>query len=82
MGKRDYLKLGSWNVLCDRCAEKFKGEELQLEWTGFMVCQSCHEPRNEQDFLKSVPDGKPMPYYRPEDESIVAVYPFDPSTLS
>ena len=82
MGKRDYLKLGSWNVECDRCAEKFKGEELKREWSGFMVCNSCYEPRNAQDFLRGVPDAKPMPYYRPGNDDVVAVHPFDPSTLS
>jgi hypothetical protein len=66
MGEKDFLKLGSWNVCCDRCGQKYKGEELQKEWTGLRVCHSCHEPRNQQDFLKGVPDCKPKSYYRPE----------------
>ena len=68
MGKQDYYKTGSWNVICDRCGEKFKGEQLVKEWTGFMVCKPCHEPRNIQDFLRGVPDNLPKPYYRPEIE--------------
>ena len=81
MGEKDYLKLGSWNAECDRCGFKYKGEELQQEWQGYMVCKTCFEPRNAQDFLKGVPDGRPMPYVRPEQEDNVAVYPFDPASL-
>ena len=66
MGKKDYLKLGSENVICDRCGSKYKMEDLTKEWTNYMVCHSCWEPRNEQDFLKGVPDGKPKAYSRPE----------------
>lgn len=65
MGRKNYLKLGSWNCICDRCGNLYKGEELQQEWTGLRVCRTCHEPRNQQDFLTGVPDGKPKPYTRP-----------------
>jgi len=66
VGKKDYLKLGSENVICDRCGAKYKMEDLAKEWTGLMVCSPCYEPRNRQDFLKGVPDGKPKEYSRPE----------------
>jgi hypothetical protein len=65
VGKKDYLKLGSWNVICDRCGAKAKSEDLVKEWTGLMVHPACHEPRNQQDFLTGVPDSLPKPYYRP-----------------
>ncbi len=65
-GSRDYLKRGSHNVICDRCGFKFKGEELQKEWTGYMVCSTCYEPRHPQDFVRSKPDQQPKAYYRPE----------------
>ncbi len=65
MGNRDHLKLGSWAVICDRCGFKFRGEELITEWNNLKVCRTCHEPRNQQDFLTGVPDVKPMPYTRP-----------------
>jgi hypothetical protein len=66
MGKKDYWKRGSINVICDRCGAKAKGGELILEWNGLRVHTKCHEPRNQQDFLTGVPDGEPKPYTRPE----------------
>lgn len=65
MGNKDYLKLGSWAVICDRCGFKYRGEDLIKEWTGLRVCTTCHEPRNRQDFLTGVPDGKIKAYTRP-----------------
>lgn len=69
-GKKDYLRLGRHNVICDRCGFKFKDDELQKEWTGFMVCSTCIEPRHPQDFLTSVPDQQPRNYYRPDPADI------------
>jgi hypothetical protein len=66
MGNKDYLKLGSINVICDRCGFKAKGDDLVKEWTGLYVHPQCLEIRNQQDFLKGVPDCKPKSYYRPE----------------
>lgn len=61
----------SWyNVICDRCGFRYKNHELQKEWTGFMVCTHCWEPRHPQDFVRAVPDQKPLPYVRPSDNGI------------
>lgn len=78
MGNRDYWKRGSHNVICDRCGAKAKADELVLEWTGYRVHQRCHEPRNQQDFLRGVRDNQPKPYYRPEDESRFVEQPVNP----
>jgi hypothetical protein len=67
---KDYLKRGSHNVICDRCGFKFKADELQREWQGFMVCAPCFEPRHPQDLIKAVPDQLPKAYYRPESEPV------------
>lgn len=83
-GHKDYWKSGSWNAICDRCGFKFKGEELQKEWTGSMVCGTCFEPRHPQDFQQAVPDNKPKQYYRPDNDSTEVFLPdtpADPSTL-
>jgi NAD-dependent SIR2 family protein deacetylase len=63
---KDYLKRGSWNATCDRCGFKFKGEDLRKEWQGFMVCETCYEPRHPQDLIRSVKDQNPKAFYRPE----------------
>lgn len=75
MGNRDYWKRSSWNAICDRCGAKVKANELVSEWTGLKVHQKCHEPRNQQDHLKAVPDSLPKPYYRPEPADNFIEYP-------
>lgn len=67
MPNADYLKFdGDWNANCDRCGFKFKASKLKEEWTGFMVCKECWEPRHPQDFLRGVPDDPSVPWTRPD----------------
>lgn len=63
---RNYLVLGQWNTLCDRCGFKFKNVELKKEWTGLMVCSDCFELRNQQDFIRIKPERVAPPWVRPE----------------
>lgn len=72
----DRFLLGSWNVICDRCHKKLKAEALKREWTGFMVCDGCWEPRHPQDLIKPIGESPPLPYTRPEkaDEFIGPTY--------
>ena len=74
---KDYYKKGSWNVICDRCGFKYKGDELKKEWQGLMVCATCFEPRHPQDLIRSVRDQRLRPYYRPEPVAV-----FIPSILT
>lgn len=62
---RNYLELGSWNVICDRCGFEFKHHMLKKEWTGLMVCKSCWEPRHPQDLIQ-VRSESSIPWSRPE----------------
>lgn len=81
-GNKDFWKNRSWNVICDRCGCKAKGEELIREWNGFMVHRRCHEPRNEQDFIRARQDNQPKPYYRPDGtDQFLPDAPADPSSL-
>lgn len=70
MGHADYLKKGSWNVICQQCGWKYKAEELRKQWDGLMVCGPCFEKRNPQDFVRGVPDAHALPYTRPEGTDI------------
>lgn len=70
MGNRDYLKLGDYNAVCDRCNFKYKASELLEEWTGLKVCSLCWEPRHPQDFIRSKPDQQPLPWTRPEPADV------------
>lgn len=65
-----YFRKGAWNVICDRCGQKYKSPELRQEWTGLMVCQGCWEPRHPQDFIRTVPDRMSVPYTRPRPADI------------
>lgn len=81
-GPKDYFKPHSSNVICDRCGFKAKSDDLIREWNGLMVHRfKCHEPRNQQDFLKGMPDNLPRPYYRPEPEEIFIDNPANPVSL-
>jgi hypothetical protein len=63
---KSYFKSGSWNVICDRCGNRYKAEELVKEWTGLMVCSNCFEVRHPQDFIRIPKDDPSVPWSRPE----------------
>ena len=66
-GKQNRLILGTWNGLCDICGFKCKAEDMLLRWDGFMVDRKCWEPRQPQDFLRSVREySNPPPWTRPD----------------
>lgn len=75
MGRADFLKLGSWNAICDRCGAKFKAEDLYLTWQGYRVCLRDWEPRQPQDFVRGIPDPAPIPWSRPPANQIVPPTP-------
>jgi len=64
MSKNYYLS-GEFNLICDRCSKKIKAHEAKHEWTGFIVCGDCWEPRHEQDFVKARSDKITVPFTRP-----------------
>jgi len=54
MGSADYLKLGDWNIYCDRCGRKLKASQAKQTWQGYYVCPQHWEPRHPQDFVRSI----------------------------
>lgn len=71
LAKDTYLPRGTWG-LCDRCAFKFRLATLRKEWTGFMVCQPCYDPRPaELDPPRIGPEGLPVPNARPDPGDIL-----------
>lgn len=64
MGKRDYYLSGDYNVICDRCGQKFKGHECKMEWDDLFVCQYCWEERQPQDFVRGLHDEQQVPIAR------------------
>ncbi len=62
---RTFLTLGSYNVICDRCGEKFKAYQVSKEWTGLLVCGRCLDERQPQDFVRGRIDQMAVPVARP-----------------
>jgi len=65
-GRADFLRLGDYNAICDRCGAKFKASMLQRDWQGFMVCAADWEPRHPQDFVRGLADPQAIPWARPQ----------------
>jgi len=62
----NYFKLGSYNVICDRCRQKYKRDDCRKEWNGLLVCKFCWDPKHPWlEPLPQVIDGKGMPDARP-----------------
>lgn len=64
----NFLKSGSWNVICDVCGKKFKAEQVQKRWDGLMVCKTDFEMRHPSDFLRVQREKISVPYARHEAE--------------
>lgn len=77
MGSADYLKWGTWNVICDRCGVKRKADQVRKEWTGLIVCKDkCWEARHPQDFVRAVNDDQSVAFVRsePADQFVSVTY--------
>ena len=58
-------------AICDRCGFKCRHRKLRKEWTGFLVCKKCWDPRppeTKPPFVK--PEGLPIRDARPEPPPI------------
>jgi hypothetical protein len=64
-GASSYWARGQWNFLCDQCGQQYKSNMARREWDGLMVCPTCLDFRNPQDFIKAIPE-KPIPWSRPD----------------
>jgi len=70
MGRSDFLKLGDWNVICDRCGKSRKASDCRYTWDELFVCSDkCWEPRQQQDFVVGIPDHQSVPIARPDVEN-------------
>lgn len=61
---------------CDRCSFKVRNDHLKVEWTGLLCCDktvnNCWEPRNEQDFVRGIPDR----------QTVFPVRDYDPGNMT
>lgn len=65
MGQADYYAPGDWNVQCYECGRKYKASMLRKNWQGYWVCPEHWEPRQPQDFARSVIDYQTPPWQQP-----------------
>ena len=69
--RRNYYKKGDYNVICDATGFKVKRSQCRYQkWNNLLVLKDHWEPRHPQDFVRSIPDGKPVPLARPEPEDV------------
>lgn len=69
LGPADFLRVGDWNIRCDRCGKKMKGSEAVQNWQGYYTCRPCWEPRQPQDFVRGIQEYPTPPFIRnPADE--------------
>ena len=64
MGKADFLRVGNYNMICDKCGFKFKNTDIRVQWDGLQVCKGCWEVRQPQDFVRGVKDSQQVPIAR------------------
>ena len=67
---RNYLVLGQWNAVCDRCGLEFKSSSLKKEWTGLMVCDKCFEPRHPSTLFNPTTREGSIPWSTPEPADV------------
>lgn len=67
----NYLKKGSYNVMCDQCGQKYKNDFCKLQWDNLFVCINCFDPKHP--WLEPLPipiDALPVPLARPRPVEI------------
>jgi hypothetical protein len=68
-GKADFWTAGDWNAVCYECGRKRKASTLKRNWQGYYVCAEHWEPRQQQDFVRSVPDVITPPWAQPPSDT-------------
>jgi len=71
-GRADYYAEGDWNAVCYECGRKRKASTLKKHWQGYWVCPEHWEPRQPQDFVRSVPDVQTPPWAQPMPQDVFA----------
>ncbi len=77
----NYLKLGTWNCLCDVCGVRYKSDELKKRWDGYMVCPEDWEVRQPLDYIKAGRPQHPIPWSRPEPADVFVEVTYAATTV-
>jgi len=64
--KRPTIQPGDWNIVCQRTGFRLPMYMIRREWNGLLVYDKVWEPRQEQDYLRGIPDKMTVPYGNPK----------------
>jgi hypothetical protein len=81
-GRADYYAPGDWNATCSLCGRKRKMSQLEKNWQGYYRCPEHNEPRQYQDFVRSIPDKMGVPYTLELSRIYVELTPSFPVSVS
>ena len=71
-GRADYYESGGYNAVCYECGRKRKASTLKKNWQGYFVCPEHWEPRQQQDFVRAIPDVITPPWAQPMPQDLFA----------
>lgn len=84
-GVRDYLDLGTWDVMCAYCGRKRKATELVRDREfayGLWACPEHADFKHPQDFARGVKDDMSVPFAQPPVVSFVELDVDFPLTIT
>ena len=55
------IRNGDWYAKCDRCAGRFFGSTMKVQWDNLFVCTSCYEERHPLDMPQKLPEENMTP---------------------
>lgn len=55
------IKYGDWYAHCQRCAGRFFGSTMLVDWKNLFVCTDCFEEKHPQDDIPSRIDQRIPP---------------------
>lgn len=70
MSKKTIYIPGDYNIIDDMTGFKVKASKARMTWDGWFVNKQSWEPRNEQDFLRGIPDLTSVSIPRPEANNV------------
>lgn len=70
LAKKTYYTPGDYNIIDDMTGFKIKASQARMTWDNWFVGKLSWEPRNEQEFLRGIPDMQDVSIPRPEATDI------------
>lgn len=79
---REFYKRGDYKAVCDVCGFFYLASKLKSRWDGLKCCPKDWNPRQPQDFVKSLADPQSIPWGRPDTTPVfVPITPYIPPSI-